>query len=86
MNFKQSILTAEKCNNLSGNQICEDEANNAECQFDNGDCCKAIIDDMQCKICICHIDGKRHPNESITTTTQFLEGEEQNIDWKFKKY
>ena len=43
-----------------GNGICDDEANNAECGYDMGDCCLEPINDHVCTDCISHEDNTRH--------------------------
>ena len=39
---------------------CDDECNLKVANFDGGDCCTQYIDDSQCNVCICHLDGLRH--------------------------
>ena len=36
-----------------GDEFCDDEANNAECNFDDGDCCDYLNDFSLCQECIC---------------------------------
>ena len=40
-----------------GNDVCNDEVNNAECNFDGGDCCGACINTDNCSQCLCHEDS-----------------------------
>ncbi len=42
---------------LIGNDACNDEVNNAWCNFDNGDCCGACINTENCSQCLCHQDS-----------------------------
>ena len=42
---------------LVGNGHCNDEANNANCVYDGGDCCGACAKTDQCLDCVCH-DGE----------------------------
>ena len=37
-----------------GDSHCDDECNNAENNYDGGDCCLDPIDDQYCEKCICH--------------------------------
>ena len=39
---------------LIGDQICDDEANTEECQFDHGDCCDVQNDFSLCSECFCY--------------------------------
>ena len=39
---------------LAGDQICHDEANTEECQFDHGDCCDVQNDFSLCSECFCY--------------------------------
>ena len=39
---------------LLGDGLCNDESNNAECNFDGGDCCGGCIISNYCTECICH--------------------------------
>ena len=42
---------------LVGNGHCNDEANNADCLFDGGDCCGGCANTDQCSDCLCHDGG-----------------------------
>ena len=42
---------------LVGDQICDDEANTAECQFDHGDCCNGQNHFDLCSDCFCYSNG-----------------------------
>ena len=37
-----------------GDGYCDDETNNAGCNFDGGDCCGENINTQYCNECICH--------------------------------
>ena len=39
---------------LAGDQICHDEANTEECQYDRGDCCDVQNDFTLCSECFCY--------------------------------
>ena len=39
---------------LVGNDICNDETNVEECDFDGGDCCGSCINVNHCSQCICY--------------------------------
>ena len=42
---------------LTGDQVCDDEANTEECHFDHGDCCDVQNDFSLCSDCFCHSAG-----------------------------
>ena len=42
---------------LVGNGHCNDEANNADCLYDGGDCCGGCVNTDQCSHCLCHDGG-----------------------------
>ena len=44
-----------------GDGICQDHANNPECGFDLGDCCKPKSDKSQCLLCICWLHNFEFP-------------------------
>ena len=46
-----------------GDQVCDDEANTEECQFDLGDCCDVQNDFTLCSDCFCYSSG--HLNNSL---------------------
>ena len=50
------FFISKDCTNgrLIGNGICNDETNNAECNFDGGDCCGECINTDHCVECVCH--------------------------------
>ena len=66
--------TFQQCGRLTyvqtrpGDDQCNDENNDAKCQYDLGDCCLNEIDDTSCDECICHEDGTRHPSKFQTNT------------------
>ena len=37
-----------------GDGYCDDETNNAGCNFDGGDCCGIAVDTQYCTDCICY--------------------------------
>ena len=39
---------------MIGNGYCNDETNNADCNYDGGDCCKLKVNLDHCTECICH--------------------------------
>ena len=43
---------------LIGNGLCNDEVNNAECDYDGGDCCGACVSTEYCTECVCHDGGE----------------------------
>ena len=47
------------CENLawSGDGFCNDETNNADCNFDGGDCCGSCINTEFCSDCTCFVQG-----------------------------
>ena len=50
--------------NIRGDQICDDEVNTEECQFDLGDCCDVQNDFTLCSDCFCYSAG--HLNNSLS--------------------
>ena len=56
-------------NVLVGNEFCNDETNNADCNYDGGDCCVNINTD-HCSDCICH-----HQENCIAGFTPSLVGD-----------
>ena len=42
---------------LVGNGQCNDEANNANCIYDGGDCCGACSNTENCLACLCHLEA-----------------------------
>ena len=56
--------------NIVGDGICDDSANNEACAYDGGDCCSPpdLIKSL-CIECVCH-DGNKSPSwtDSVTTT------------------
>ena len=45
------------CDNVAlvGNGICNDETNNAGCNYDGGDCCAMNANTNSCSECVCHL-------------------------------
>ena len=48
-----------------GDNYCDDENNNANCDYDGGDCCGDNVDTSYCTQCLCLDPG----NSTISTTT-----------------
>ena len=46
-----------------GDGKCQDEANVKQCLYDFGDCCQRIIDDSECKTCLCQHYGIKFPTQ-----------------------
>ena len=42
---------------LVGNGQCNDEANNANCIYDGGDCCGACSNTENCLACVCYLEA-----------------------------
>ena len=42
---------------LVGNGLCDDESNNAECGWDNNECCHIVVQKGNCIECKCHQTG-----------------------------
>jgi hypothetical protein len=45
------------CDNVAlvGNGFCNDETNNADCNYDGGDCCVVNANTTVCSECVCHL-------------------------------
>ena len=41
---------------LIGDDYCDDNNNNIQCNYDGGDCCGVCVNDEYCSICKCHLD------------------------------
>ena len=39
---------------FKGDDVCDDENNNAGCDFDGGDCCGPDVNKDFCTVCACH--------------------------------
>ena len=48
---------------------CDDVTNNAECNYDGGDCCLDPVNTQYCSECICIDDGTTDSPTSGTTST-----------------
>ena len=61
----KSFINLGSCPNpdWSEDLYCDDVTNNEMCDWDGGACCLPEIKDSYCELCICHIDGTRHPSE-----------------------
>ena len=42
---------------IVANEICNDEANIPECNFDGGDCCLIPLNINECSKCECYVNG-----------------------------
>ena len=42
---------------LVGNGYCNDEANDAGCNYDGGDCCGTCANTESCLTCLCHLEA-----------------------------
>ena len=42
-----------------GNGMCDDQANNEECGWDNYECCNVINQRGRCQDCACHNSGQK---------------------------
>ena len=40
---------------MVGNSFCNDETNNADCNYDGGDCCVVNANTTACSECVCHL-------------------------------
>ena len=49
---------------LVDNGHCNDEANNAGCIYDGGDCCGGCVNTDQCSHCLCHDGGATGADKS----------------------
>ena len=70
------------CNfvSLVGNSFCNDETNNADCNYDGGDCCVVNAKTEYCSECLCHLiptcAAGNHPwvgNEFCNDDTNILD-------------
>ena len=54
--FDRYFSISKECpyGTLLGDGLCDDESNNAECNFDGGDCCGDCINTDHCSECHCH--------------------------------
>ena len=55
--YRLFCLLVLGCDNVSlvGNGFCNDEANNADCNYDGGECCFATANTDYCSDCACHL-------------------------------
>ena len=51
-------LNCDAPTDLVGNGLCNDEANNVQCNYDGGDCCLACVNTEDCTECVCHVGGE----------------------------
>jgi hypothetical protein len=45
---------------VTTNGNCDDSANIAACNYDNGECCKTIVLQGDCTDCVCHLTNLTH--------------------------
>ena len=50
---------------LVGDGYCNDITNNADCDFDGGDCCGTCVNRHRCTECECDITGNGVPNALV---------------------
>ena len=62
---------------LVGDGFCNDETNNADCQFDGGDCCGACVVKDHCSECAC-LDGANGMN--VLIGNKFCNDETNNAE------
>ena len=65
---------------MVGNGFCNDETNNADCNYDGGDCCGSCINTDYCSQCVClgEITGNGIPN--LLVGDGFCNDETNNAD------
>ena len=56
--------------NWVGDNFCDDENNNAECNFDGGDCCGDDVNTQYCSACECLEGSTAAPTTAAPTTTE----------------
>ena len=68
-------FTVLGCNDITivGDGFCNDETNNAECNYDHGDCCLSNMNTDHCSECACSFNG-------IITTPGFPQNYAINLD------
>ena len=57
--YRFILLCSADCSHsfLIGDGMCNDETNNADCNYDGGDCCLSDIKTNKCLECACSIKG-----------------------------
>lgn len=58
----------------SGDGLCDDTSNIEECNFDGGDCCLSLINNLHCTECFCFEDESYHSVETTTYSSDSLHG------------
>ena len=54
-----------------GDDYCDDDTNNAKCDYDGGDCCLETVFADYCSKCECHLTGEQQDlMYTVTTTTR----------------
>ena len=56
-----------------GDGYCDDSNNNADCDFDDGDCCLNPVNTQFCNECWCYADNTSYVSGKITGQNFFLE-------------
>ena len=69
------LFSALDCGNVAlvGNGFCNDETNNADCNYDGGDCCLININTDSCSDCNCLASG-------VITSPGFPGNYDNNLD------
>ena len=60
-----STTTLMKCD-YQGDGYCDDSNNNADCDFDDGDCCLNPVNTQFCNECWCYADNTSYVSGKIT--------------------
>ena len=65
--------------NWQGDKVCDDMNNNADCDYDGGDCCGDFVDTSYCRLCQCLDPTHTTPSTTMfaTSTTSFLKSTSQ---------
>ena len=73
---------------MIGNEVCNDETNNEDCNYDGGDCCESCVAMEECTECACIKEIVDSIGNRVCTNTQgsikspgYPLGYIQNIDW-----
>jgi len=66
-----------------GDQQCDDDTNNAECQWDGGDCCGPNVNEDFCEVCEC-LDPGNTPDQCVTTNEVKVKGAPCHFPFVYK--
>ena len=73
---------------MIGNEVCNDETNNKDCNYDGGDCCESCVAMEECTECACIKEIVDSIGSRVCTNTQgsikspgYPLGYIYNIDW-----